>query len=252
MKGLFLLIGESFRTGSQGSRIRGEVKSLHEQEIACYSHIDFIKFLKKKHNIDINVFLTSYHTRYDKRLLKIYKNYLVGNGFFDRPMGLNRLYDESMKKIPKNMFDFLFIIRIDLFLKPYLFEIYKPWEKIMYPTICWTLHGRDHMSWKNDKYPRINDMMIYIPKKYNNCRIRIGHESWYLLRVQNREIKDEDIDVMIKTFHDSDSQKDWNPLYRIVNRPQAKNWFSKGQEFNINNKEGNFIDKSEITYDIKQ
>ena len=51
MKGLFLLIGESFRTGGQGSRIRGEIRALHEQEIACYSHIDFIKFLKKKNMI---------------------------------------------------------------------------------------------------------------------------------------------------------------------------------------------------------
>jgi len=248
MKGIFLLLGEAFRTGGQGSRVKGEIRSLLEQEIACYSHIDFIKFLKKEYNIDIKVFVTSYHTRYDKKLLKIYKNYLVGNAVYDRPLGLNKLYDQSMKKIKKSEYDFIFIIRLDLFLKPYLFKVFKPWDKIMYPTVCWTLHGRDHM-YKN--FPRINDMIMYIPKKYFYCNIRICHESWFFLRRQNGKLRNNEIGTMIKTFHDSDSQKDWNPLYRIVNRPQSKNWYSKGQEFNINNRKDKFIDKSNIEYDIK-
>ena len=32
---------------------------------------------------------------------------------------------------------------------------------------------------------------------------------------------------MINTFHDSDSQKDWNPLYYMVNREQTQNWHDK-------------------------
>jgi len=247
MRGLLIFMGESFRTGGQGSRIRGEIASLHEQELASYSHIDFIKYLKKEKNIDTEVFVTTYHTRYDKRIKKIYNNYLVGNGFFDRPMGLNALYRETMNKVKKERYEFIFMIRVDLFLKPYFFKKFEIWDKIMYPCICWTLHNKDHMF---KSFPRVNDMMLYIPKKFFNCKVRICHESWYFLKIQNRKLKNSDIGVIIKTFHDSDSQKDWNPLYRIVNRPQSKNWYSKGQEFNINNGKNKFIDKSDITYNI--
>ena len=31
----------------------------------------------------------------------------------------------------------------------------------------------------------------------------------------------EDMDTIINTFHDSDSNKDFNPLYKIVNRPES-------------------------------
>tara|TARA_Y100000741_G_C18219189_1_gene545108 strand:- start:1114 stop:1323 length:210 start_codon:yes stop_codon:yes gene_type:complete len=68
--------------------------------------------------------------------------------------------------------------------------------------------------------------------------------------MQNRKIKNSEISVIIKTFHDSDSQKDWNPIYKIVNRPESKKWYSKGQEFNINNRKDKFIDKSDIVYNI--
>ena len=247
MRGLILLLGEAFRSGGQGSRIRGEIASYHEQEMACHSHIDFMKYLKKEKNIDMEVYISSYHTRYDKRLLKTYKNYLVGNGFYDRAMGLNRLLDESMKRIRKDRYDFIFFVRVDLFLKPFFFEKFEVWDKMKYSNICWTLHNRDHMY---NNFPRVSDMMFYIPKKYYHCKVRLCHESWFFLRRQNRKIKNSDVGVIVKTFHDSDSQKDWNPIYRIVNRPESKNWYSKGQEFNINNRKDKFIDKSDIVYTI--
>ena len=41
----------------------------------------------------------------------------------------------------------------------------------------------------------------------------------------------DDLNVMLETLHDSDSEKDYNPLYRIVNRPQSTEWHSSGYAF---------------------
>jgi len=44
MKGLLILIGESFRTGGQGTREKlGKPESFQPQIDACYSHIKFIE-----------------------------------------------------------------------------------------------------------------------------------------------------------------------------------------------------------------
>ena len=47
---------------------------------------------------------------------------------------------------------------------------------------------------------------------------------------------------MINTFHDSDSQKDFNPLYYIVNRPQNTVWHDNEYIF----------DKSIFTQTLKE
>ena len=45
-------------------------------------------------------------------------------------------------------------------------------------------------------------------------------------------VKYNDLDTMINTYHDSDSAKDYNPLYYIVNRPENKIHHSEGVFFN--------------------
>jgi len=76
-------------------------------------------------------------------------------------------------------------------------------------------------------------MLLFIPNKYfkyiNN--IRIGHESWYIL-VKNTDLTYNDLDTIIHTYHDSDSYKDYNPLYYIVNRPESTIFHSHGEIFN--------------------
>ena len=45
MEGLVIIIGESFRTGGQGTRLRGLPESYHEQMNACNTHIRFLDHL---------------------------------------------------------------------------------------------------------------------------------------------------------------------------------------------------------------
>ncbi len=42
-----------------------------------------------------------------------------------------------------------------------------------------------------------------------------------------------DVSFILDTYHDSDSQKDINPIYRISNRPESDIWYSEGYRLGI-------------------
>jgi hypothetical protein len=210
-RGCLLLFGESFRYGNQGNRNRGTPQSYKEQIDAAKSHIDFIN----KINADMDVYLSSYTTKYDTDLINIYKP--IGYDFYETLIGQEKLIKKAIHKMNTIYdYDFILIMRIDLFLKPKFTKIFNPnWEKIMWPSICFKPHHKCGI------HPRVNDMMLYIPKKYYHYlqHMVVGHNLWEYLISKN--LKYDDLDTMLRTFHDSDSAKDFNPLYYIVNRRQS-------------------------------
>jgi hypothetical protein len=229
MKGLIIIIGESFRLGGQNTRIRGVPESYNEQINACNSHINFLDNLKNKFNYNSSVYISTYDTNYNKNLLDVYKNYLIGHKIYNDTIGLIQLFKNSIidNKNDLHKYDFVFYFRIDLFLKNHFIDIFNPsWNTIRFPTICWK---KDSIY--NGK-PRVNDMMLFIPNKFFDHldNMSICHEAWYLFS-NNLNINDNDMDVMINTYHDSDSQKDLNPLYYIVNRPESTVWHSENEIF---------------------
>lgn len=230
---LFIFIGESFRSGSQGSRVRGKPESIIEQVNASFSHIRFIEHIKQKFNINsAKVYLNTYKTEYFNEILKIYEPYLLDYTLHDNVIGLNNLFHESINKINEieniEKYDFIFYIRIDLLLKYYFYDLFIPNpEKILFPSICW-FKGK----FTSNKHPRNNDMMIYIPKKmYQNIKnIYVDHLAWEIL--VNNGLTYNDLDTIINTYHDSDSEKDFNPMYKIVNRKESTIFNSEGYIFN--------------------
>lgn len=230
MNGLILFLGESFRWGQQNTRDRGSVVSYDEQMKACKSHIDFIENIKTKFSMDsISVLLSSYTTQFDNELLQIYKKYLIGHKLYPNVIGINNLFHNSINEINENIkkYDFILFIRIDLFLKDKFTELFNPnTDMILFPTICWK-----HDS-KSGNHPRVNDMMLFIPKKYYKyiVNISINHDSWFNL-MHTTDLTYDDLDTIIHTYHDSDSFKDYNPLYYIVNRPRTTIFHSKGYIF---------------------
>ena len=105
-------------------------------------------------------------------------------------------------------------MRIDLFLKPYFIYIFNPDSKnILFPSVCFKPYH------KILDCPRVNDMIMFIPK--NLFRItnnfELNHKTWYQL-VHNKKINIKHLETILKTYHDSDSAKDYNPIYYIVNR----------------------------------
>ena len=232
MKGLFLFIGEAFRFGSQNTKIRGIEQSYEEQIKASKSHVQLIKKIEEKYQLEkSDVVINSYNTQYNEDLLKIYNEFLINCTFNISLIGLNNLFHNCIHDIQNSeIYDFVFYIRIDLFLKDLFFEIIDiNQDKILFPSICWF---KDCMY---KSYPRINDMMIFIPKQYYSKiqYINVYHDAWYKL-VKCGNMKNEDLDLIINTFHDSDSEKDYNPLYYIVNRDESTTWHSPGKIFNKN------------------
>lgn len=211
---LLVLFGESFRLGGQGNRRRGTAVSYEPQINAALTHIKFIESLKEK-NINMQVSINSYTTTFDNSLNEIYKSVLFDSIYYKNLIGQNNLIHNCIKRISNiNDYDFILCMRIDLFLKDKFIEIFDPYsDKILFPSICFKPHH------KAGNHPRVNDMMIYIPKKYFNFieKITLCHNTWQLL-VDNHAFTYEDLDTMLNTFHDSDSAKDFNPIYYIVNR----------------------------------
>jgi hypothetical protein len=232
MKGLLLLLGESFRLGNQGTRSRGEDASYPEQIRACKTHMKFIEALKTQ-GCDMDIRISSYTTKFDNDLINIYKDNLVNCIFYNHCIGIHNLFHNSMKTINVDTYDFIVYIRIDLCLKDGFINIFNPsWETIRFPSICFLPYSIV------DGHPRVNNMLLFIPKKYfkyigNMDFLPIGddgHRLWAQL-IKTTDLTYNDLDTMIHTFHDSDSAKDYNPLYYIVNRNQQTIFHSEGNVF---------------------
>lgn len=223
MKCLFVFMGESFRTGGQNSRLRDAPESFYNQKKACESHVKLLKHIEGS-----ECFINTYETIYKKQLLDWYEGFLIGSTFHDTLIGMKGLYEDSLEKLNFEKYDFVYYIRIDLYLKDFFFDCLKFEEKIIYSFICFIPYH------EYENKPRVADLLVCVPKcfydKVFSQKINIlCHEGWYNLEKNGLETSD--IDCILKTYHDSDSAKDWNPLYTIVNRDESKSWKSKGYEY---------------------
>jgi len=236
MRALILILGESFRMGNQYSRVRGTPESYDEQIKASESHVAFLKHISQKFSMtSISVFLATYTTPFDDKLLDIYRDYKTGHQIYDNVIGLNTLFHNSLQFIRekctlndfRQAYDFILYIRVDLFLKSEFIARFDPRsDTILYPCVCFIPFHRV----END--PRVNDTMVFVPSRLFShlSSIIICHESWHYL-VTRGGLTYNDLGTMIATFHDSDSFKDWNPLYYIVNREQNAIFHSVGHLF---------------------
>ncbi len=227
MKGLFIIIGESFRSGGQHSRDRGNPISYDDQINACQSHIIFFDYIMKKFHIDIQIVISTYRTQYDKIITNIYKPYLKKANIYAKPIGLQSLFNRSIPKDLTN-YDFVFYFRIDIYLKNNFLKVFNPnSQKILYLCPCWKKG-----SIIKDGHPRVSDVMVFFPKKYFNYldKIKIYHDSWFNL-IKNNGLDYTDLDMMVNTYHDSNTSRDYNPYFRIVNRPEGKKMHSLNYHF---------------------
>ena len=254
MRLLFLIIGGSFRKGSSQHRNYGIEESIEGQIKSSMSHILFIKYIKNKFNIQIDVIISTYSTYYNDKLINIYKDYLVENYFYPYHQesdlkGIHNLFHLAYKNHIQN-YDALFFCRIDIVLKQKLFDIFNPYSQtILFPFIVSinniTSRRIDH---KNPTgHPVHSDMLLFVPGKYFGIidKINLGHATWSELvggcygfvYHETPILKYDDFDCMIDTHHDSDSEIDWNPLYYTVNRKICleENWDDKISRFNKNN-----------------
>jgi hypothetical protein len=74
---------------------------------------------------------------------------------------------------------------------------------------------------ENQIEPRVNDVMLFIPKKYYHINKYWvdKHSSWVKYKYLYN-LNDSDMGFMLDTYHDADSHKDYNPLYYLVGRKE--------------------------------
>jgi hypothetical protein len=215
MKNLIIFYGESFRFGGQSNRNIGLDKSFAEQIKACDSHLDLIKKLELKHKID--VYIDTYDTKFSEQLLEKYKNHLIGFNLRKQyTQTVNRNILDCLNQV-QDIYEYIFLIRIDLFLKPDFINLFpRTSDKITFTFRCWKLFDT------LEGYPRISGMIFVFPQKYLEAMKSVDnfeHDTWLKLRKQNL-LENHQLEFLISSQHDSDSQKDWNPLYYVVNRPE--------------------------------
>lgn len=226
---LLIIGGECFRDGGQRSRLKDTDISIENQLKATNSHIDFINYLYNTYGITTDIQLISYDSKYENILINKYKDYNLNYKFYnyyfrDRTQLVNSI---KLKNI-EEQYDGILVIRPDMYLKKFFFEIFDPYsDKICYPSVCFI--GQHRV----DGYPRINDTMVFVPKKflqivYYTVGIKLYHEAIKDYITSHNLNLNNDFDFFLKTLHDSDSYKDYNPIYYFVSRKASTKWHSYG------------------------
>jgi hypothetical protein len=219
-KGLICIIGESFRLGGQGTRVRDVDEAYEPQKSASMSVVEFADHIKAAHGVDCDMVVSSYSTRWEGDLKEWYGHRLIGSTFRESLVGLERLVSEAKNIVDFSTYDFILVLRIDLLLKPFFKTVFNPhWDSVMYPSVCWLGW---HEVWGQ---PRASDMMVHVPKRLVSAPFHMSHEACFHYA---KEGFGSDFGFMLDTLHDSDSAKDYNPLYRIVGRPASERWHSVG------------------------
>jgi len=231
-RGCLILYGEAFREGKQFDRKRDTTKSFENQMKACDSHIKFIEMMKSK-NIEMDVSISTYCTKYEKELKEKYANY---NLFYscettmikDVPTSIKHMATQGVKNIKLDDYSFVLFTRNDICFKDEFIENFQPGERIQFVSQHWSHH--DCFMEDSRPYPVINTIIMYVPKKYYFITkdLRIDHDSWKYF-IQKKKLKDTDMELMLDTYHDSDSYKDYNPLYYMVGRKQTDSWYDEGK-----------------------
>ena len=229
MKGLLLLIGEAFREGLQTNRQRDTATSFQPQKMASESHVDFCDYIKKEHGIKMDIFINTYDTKYEKELKSWYPNCKYKSN--KALIGRKALVQNAINKIEKDH-DFIFLTRLDIFIKPYFYSVFNPkWKTIHFISQTFSIHPR--CNGMIETSPVVNEIFQFYPKKYYyvlNDYSENG-DAWNHY-YKTFSIPHSKMDFMVDTRHDSDSYKDYNPYYRFVGRPESTVWHDRGKKIN--------------------
>ena len=224
--GLLLITGESFRLGTQFSRTRGIEDSFRRQQVACESHIRFVKYCEEKKNIKIDVALYTYtlNNEWDNKLKDWYGSYLVKSSYTtelakSEPIFKeNALADIAEFMQEKNIkYDFILLIRTDFYLKNYFSEVFDSCpNKIIFAFI-------DKFTTEQTNFPAVCHNITYVPEKFysllfSNSFLNMHDSAQKLLNY----VAEDCIDFYSNTSHFTSTDLGWNPIFVIVGRNEIR------------------------------
>lgn len=233
MKCLLVFIGACFRYGNSMEQKYGMQEAVPEQAEAFASHLRFIKKLKAL-SIECDTVVNTYSTQYDHKILDIYKP--ARHAFCTDLVGWINLYKGSVNLVNEIIdgYDFVHYIRIDLVLKSFFIDNFVLSDKIRYSSLCF-IKNNYHKCISGS--PRVADLLLFVPKEFfrlfTERHLIMAHQSFDTLLECN--VPRDKIGCYTNTYHDSDSNKDWNPFYRIANRKETTEWYTNGFVYDFEN-----------------
>ena len=226
MDGLIILRGMTFRGKGAYSRI---VTTDHEtckiQFEASASHLKLIENLASQgHNI--HVAFDTITTDQTQNLLSMFGSYLkvVSTKSVMDPevhFALRRSIYGIMPLIVYSKYDFVLIIRNDMFLKDDFFKVFNPCDDIV--KFISVQSYDDRKTIKNN--PRINDCIFYVPNRYFELLeifpTDVGNDHHHMLDIWLKEQPNLEYGFYLDGYHGANTETDRNPLYKLINRPEA-------------------------------
>jgi len=228
----FIIRGEAFRKGSQGNRNHGTQYTYNEQKEACATHMKLLRKLETLGYI-VDVFIDTYSTQYDAELEGWYAGMVRKATFHKHHLESQaKLMEDSINLMKSAQIDYdtVLIVRMDLFLKDKFIDEYDPSvDTVQFVSVMWT------QNYKTPKgNPRVNDVIFHFPKGYFDSLSSLytsgDHNNHDILDREPLRYE-EDYSLLTQNLHDSDSEKDFNPYYRMIGRKENPVWFDAGKQF---------------------
>jgi hypothetical protein len=216
MRFALCLLGQPFRKGRGDG---GSQEVYNDQMNAIETHLQFIEST----GFDCSVFMNVETTQYNEELKKVYNQYLEGALFRHKTteelvVSRKKQMDDVMKLFDRNDYNFIFFLRIDIYLKQKFIDMFEFTNKIKFPFVTESAFTGNKTSEGN---VRLCDMFMSIPKKHYNL-LDIDKCIFHEDASDDMKIQNENIEVVVDTMHDGDSGKRWNPLYYITGREEYK------------------------------
>jgi hypothetical protein len=223
MRGLIITRGMCFRNGTRGTLNYGDETTITSQKEATLSHRKLYHHLKNKYNLELTFHLDSPSTNYDHLLKEWLSDCNVNFNFVEEKdpsqlQNFNRIIKHFGTKIW--FYDFIIILRNDIFLKDLFIESIIPNDNVLrYPFVLWY---RDRKVRFN--LPKISETLFFFPRRYFRLfeafTEDVGHFHEVLVQMKQLDTMLEH-SPYINTYHDADSYYDFNPLYRMVSREET-------------------------------
>jgi hypothetical protein len=229
-KCLVVLFGPSFKSYHRPEKINyvtpEDLQKIHKlQKTATLSHIDFINNIRWKYGIDSDIIINTFSDHY-KHDIKIWlaQNLWTKNNDVKNLVNSNDNLEECLLNSTR-LFDrkylvqykFIVFLRCDAYLKPAFFNRFDPRSK------------KITFASQNNVYEETpNNSITIIPsKRFKNLFSENKKPVNLSMRipdlVKEYGINGEtEIDYFLHEKHAIDTEQDWNPLYRIVGKPEAK------------------------------
>jgi len=184
----------------------------------------------KQKGVDMHVLIHTYSTKYKKDLRSWYT---YPTTYYEKkryPFKTPEQALDSFMRITKEIdrsYDFIVFTRLDICLKPPLFTLINPsWDKIYFFSQRST--STETCGFYKGNIPSVNTTLQFIPKKMFGMlqHTSVNHDAWR--KYYNLGITE--LDFIVDEYYRADTYDDYNPYYKVANRPETYIHYDKGKK----------------------